>query len=132
MKIVINTGYCGFGLSNEAIQEYIKRKGLNLYDNSAVQKDNNSFYTVPFEEYQSVLRLEEEEYRKKIRGENHNYKGHPSNSLCWDAREIERNDNTLVQILQEMGPRANGKYACLKIVEIPDDVDYVMCEMDGI
>jgi hypothetical protein len=46
-------------------------------------------------------------------------------------RDIDRSDPLLVQVVQEMGEMANGRCARLKIVEIPDGVDYVIQEYDG-
>jgi len=49
----------------------------------------------------------------------------------WWYANIERDDPYLVQIVREMGADANGKYATLKIVEIPGDVDWEIAEYDG-
>jgi hypothetical protein len=49
----------------------------------------------------------------------------------WWYVDIERDDPYLVQIVREMGASANGKYATLKIVEIPGDVDWEIAEYDG-
>lgn len=79
MKIVINRQYGGFDLSEEAMQEYCKRKGLD-----------------------SIQR--------------------------W---EIPRDDPTLVELVETM-PNAGGKYSTLKVVEIPDDVDWKLEDYDGL
>lgn len=44
---------------------------------------------------------------------------------------ISRDDPYLVQIVREMGQRADGTYSTLKIVEIPADVDWEIGEYDG-
>jgi len=46
--------------------------------------------------------------------------------------EIERNDPVLVRIVEELGNEANGTYAHLKVVDIPDGVSYTIEEYDGI
>lgn len=46
-------------------------------------------------------------------------------------REIARHDPVLIDIVEQLGKKANGKYADLYIVEIPDDVKYVIEEYDG-
>lgn len=48
----------------------------------------------------------------------------------WD-RDIPRDDPYLIQIIKELGDKANGSYAELKIVEIPEDVDWIVEEYDG-
>lgn len=46
-------------------------------------------------------------------------------------REIKRDDPVLVQIVDELGPKADGNFAELRIVEIPDDVEWEVYEYDG-
>ena len=44
---------------------------------------------------------------------------------------IERSDPALVLVVKELGVLANGIFAQLKVVEIPDDVDYQIEDDDG-
>ena len=46
--------------------------------------------------------------------------------------DIPRDDKLLIQVVKELGKEANGFAANLKIVEIPDDVDYKIYEYDGL
>jgi hypothetical protein len=46
-------------------------------------------------------------------------------------RDIERNDPALVQMVEELGEKADGEYAELTIVEIPDGVSWDIAEYDG-
>jgi hypothetical protein len=45
---------------------------------------------------------------------------------------IARDDPVLVAIVRELGKSANGKYADLKIVEVPYGVDWTIEEYDGV
>lgn len=45
--------------------------------------------------------------------------------------DIVRNDSILIQVVEELGDLANNKYCELKIVEIPDDVEWQIEEYDG-
>lgn len=45
--------------------------------------------------------------------------------------EVARNDPVLVQVVSELGEQANGKYAKLKIVEVPRYVKWHIQEYDG-
>jgi hypothetical protein len=45
--------------------------------------------------------------------------------------ELARNNVTLVQIIEQLGERANGHYSSLKIIEIPDNVEWHIHEYDG-
>jgi len=46
-------------------------------------------------------------------------------------RDIPRDDSLLIQVVEELGVDANGGCASLKIVEIPDDIDWEIDEYDG-
>jgi len=45
--------------------------------------------------------------------------------------ELRRDDPHLVATVLELGTAANGKYANLKVVTIPDDVEWTIDEYDG-
>jgi len=45
---------------------------------------------------------------------------------------IERNDPLLVQVVEELGAGADNKYSELKIVDIPDDIEWYIHEYDGL
>ena len=48
------------------------------------------------------------------------------------ALDIKRDDPNLIEVIEELGPMAYGDCAELKIVEIPDDVEWEIEEYDGI
>lgn len=52
----------------------------------------------------------------------------PVNFAHW---EINRNDPVLIELVEKMGKDAAGNHADLKVVDIPDDVDWVIDEYDG-
>ena len=81
MKVVINTCFGGFGLSDEALARYNELAGTDL------------------------------DY--------------------WPYTE-ERNNPLLVQVVEELGAKANDFCADLKIVDIPDDVEWYIHEYDGL
>ena len=103
MKIVINSDYGGFSLSDEAILEYGRKKGLNLV------KDENTNWSI------SIF------YKDSVAKENY-----------FEDRDIPRNDPALVEVVEVLGEAANGFAANLKIVEIPEDVDWCIEENDGL
>lgn len=47
------------------------------------------------------------------------------------GREVERHDPRVIQVIEEMGAKANGACAELRVVEIPDGTDYEIDEYDG-
>jgi hypothetical protein len=50
----------------------------------------------------------------------------------WSYYDIERNDQYLVRVIEELGDDANGRFAELKVVDIPDDVEWQIEEYDGL
>ena len=55
--------------------------------------------------------------------------------LDWDdygsAYNNKRDDETLVEVVECLGEKANGDHASLKIVEIPDGIEWQIEEYDG-
>lgn len=50
----------------------------------------------------------------------------------WSYYDIDRNDQHLVRIVEELGDGANGRFAELKVVDIPDEVEWQIDEYDGL
>lgn len=46
--------------------------------------------------------------------------------------EEHRTDSVLTEVVEELGEKANGYRAQLKVVEIPDDMKYEITDYDGI
>lgn len=103
-KIVINDCYGGFGISDKAIEEYAKIKGIELEK----RKPKYPFFDNQIDYY---------------------YAGTDNMFI---ARYIERDDPVLIKIVTELGESANDWASYLKIVEIPDDVDWQIEEYDGL
>lgn len=102
MKIVINNGYGGFSLSDAGMQYYAAAKGLNWI------LANVRWRTFP-EFFQNEVKEENEISR----------------------RAFSRTDPVLVRVVEQLGNIASGQYAKLKVVEIPDDVEWTLESNDG-
>lgn len=123
MKIVINSCYGGFSLSNIAEKEYLKRIGKESYF-YAFQLDGT--YKKVSENSDDILTLTlTKDFGEIIR------RGDIPNDVHFGGRDIKRNDPILVSIIENMGKKANGRYAELKVIEIPDGVDWEISEYDG-
>jgi hypothetical protein len=120
MKIVINNCHGGFGLSEEAIERYIDLRGLALFKDFNSTWKTSSYYTVPVAEFEEAHQQDKKigDYTK-------------SNALCWSQYDIERNDPLLIQVVEEMGENVNTRFSKLKVVEIPNDVEWQIEEYDG-
>ena len=116
-KIVINTCYGGFSLSEKGIVEYARLKGLTVYP----EPDNRfkflppTYWTVPVEE--------------RVKPIDDDWEGYISQTIYdWD---IPRDDPALVLAVEALGEEAYGRFSKLKVVEIPDDVKWEIEEYDG-
>jgi hypothetical protein len=105
MKVVINACHGGFGLSDAAFEKLLDRKGI------AWEKQEGKFGNIEYFHAGHV-------------GSNDHY--------LYDRILTEnRADPDLIAIFEEMGHLANGSYSRLKIVEVPDDVEWEVDEYDG-
>jgi hypothetical protein len=111
-KVVINRCYGGFGVSLEAAREMAGRgharaaEAVSDYD--ARLADRSSQTSV------------ERQYGVSWYG----------GSVA--DRDGERADPILVAVVEEMGAAADGEYASLSVVAIPDDVEWEIDDYDGI
>ena len=121
-KIVYNACYGGFGLSHEAVMRYAEIKGIKLYFNKDYSMYN--YYLIPVDEYN---RIRAEEEAKPVGPGRFK----ESNAACFSVCSIERTDPILVQVIEELGERANGDYAKLMIEELPAGTLYRIDEYDG-
>lgn len=132
MKVVINKCYGGFGLSEAAMQRYAELKGLTLYPEVDPKFPGSSFVTYwivppsergPFvgDDEWAAASLEERQASNKRWGQQTLY-----------DRYINRDDPALVQVVEELGDAANGGFARLRVVDVPDGVEWELDEYDGV
>lgn len=57
--------------------------------------------------------------------------GLPSEARISPHYDFNRDDPNLVEVVKELGERANGMRASLQIVNIPDDVKWTIEEYEG-
>ena len=112
MKVVVNCCYGGFGLSNEAIEWLVNKKGwvvTELTDEREMVNPNADL----------VVRRPE--------------KIPPWYDFCkWGGDEKELRANlALVECVETLGEKANDWASNLKILEVPDDVGWYISEYDG-
>jgi len=53
------------------------------------------------------------------------------NKYFWNEDDIKRDDPALVKTVEDLGEKANSMCSELKVVEIPDDVDWKITEHSG-
>ncbi len=110
MKVAINTCFGGFSLSDAAFEKLLERMGIEF---EVVTNDGHSGLLTHY-------------YRKGMVGKNDAY-------LSQYDFNRDRSDADLIAVIEEMGAAAaSGKYAEIKIVEIPDGVEFEIDEYDGV
>jgi len=137
MKVVINSCYGGFSLSPLAVKRMAELQGKECYfldkDNEEItmEKCERTFFwsAVSIKDFNKMLcRKNWNEMTEKERTKEHKL----CNSAYLDQRPENRSDPHLIQVVEELGDKANGTHAKLRIVEIPDDIQYSIEEYDGI
>jgi hypothetical protein len=124
-KIVVNKCYGGFSLSPKA--------ALKIYElGGTVMK-------YPIDEYYSSdsdkLNEDQENWKKYLETGKTSWFltiFSPDGKYVISEREIDRDDPILVQVVEELGNEANGDCAKLRVVEIPDGVEWIIEEYDGL
>ena len=109
-KIAINRCFGGFGLSDEAFEKLLTRKGI-------------AFEKVVNPEKSSLL------------GTSYFNAGHAGEDDQYLAQyELFENraDPDLIAVIEEMGDAANGWAAEITIVEVPADAQWHVAEYDGL
>jgi hypothetical protein len=118
MKVVINKCYGGFGLSRIAVEKLIGCPHVKL-EEPGDYYGNRPGWEKHFEEDQKSEYLPNFIHEGKI--------------VCDEHRDdAARGCPALVAVVQVMGALADGDYAKLKVVEVPDDVEWELTEYDGI
>ena len=146
MKVILNKCYGGFGVSFEAYKLYAEKKGIELYpymeDNSNyISKGETIYHKTDWSEPDwSDIRLNRiAHYFTKDLGEtileNKNNKSefnklYKNYSLYINGKY--RTDPILIEVVEELGEKANGRFADLQVVEIPDGMEYTIDDYDGV
>jgi hypothetical protein len=125
MKIVINACFGGFGLSYVAVMRYAELKGIKLY--AYLDDITKRIYGD-----RAVIGNDELIHHYATKKLKDGYNDAELNDNYFSDYDIPRNDPVLIQVVEEMGEKASGWSAQLKIVEIPDGLDWEIDEYDGI
>lgn len=115
-KIVINRCYGGFGLSEAGMRRYAELKGLPFYvwRKPGSQSDVYKHYFTA--DPSGMTEIDNDFYRKYS---------------LYD-HDLDRTDPVLVQVVEELGEKANDWTAELVIEELPKKTLYRIDEYDGL
>lgn len=121
MKIILNKCYGGFDISDEAYELYAEKKGLTLYRYYDDYKNKQMLKGSGLINYYFTKDFGDNIEKDKIDWKTNLYLNYG-----------HRDDPTLVEVVEELGNKASGSYSNLVVVEIPDNMDYVIDNYDGI
>ena len=124
-EVVINSCYGGFGLSPKAIKRYLELKGKECFvylNNVKLETDEK------IENNKNRMFLE---YYTKDFGEIVAYTGNIK-EFRFSVYDLDREDKDLIRVIKELGTKADGTFSKLKIIEIPEDIEYTIEEYDGL
>ena len=126
MKLVINRCYGGFGLSQLAVREYLKRKGKECFIYSDENIGSGKLYRQTKIENANIFSI----YTTKDFGETTTWE--EIQEYYFYPRDIDRTDLDLIDVVKKLGNKANGTCSELKIVEIPEGIEFELSEYDGL
>jgi hypothetical protein len=133
MKVVINKCYGGFGLSDAAYAKLIEwGVPVRKYVKEERDEQTGLYKDEPLNDGEIIF---DRELTPKGEDDiNDMYYKYPTIREryweCWIRQN--RTHPLLVRVVEELGEAASGRYAKLKVVDVPDGVDYEIDEYDGI
>ena len=113
MKIAINTKHGGFDLSEKAVLRYAELAGIKVYKRQ-IYSSMIEWITIPLKEYKELLETT------------------GNLSLSGYTLNITRNDPILIRVIEELGKECNTDWSSIKVVEIPDDIEWEISCYDGV
>lgn len=147
MEVILNKEYGSFSVSLMAYKLYAEKKGIELYayygdySNYLSQgvvvyrkidwtvlslleyHNNNSSSLYCFTKDLGESIIESKENKEEVNEIFIEY--------CFHLGSKDREDPILIEVVKELGSKANGSFSDLRIVNIPDDLDYVIDVYDG-
>ncbi len=129
MKIIINTCFGGFGLSEVAYERLIEL-GIPVQAYVEQERDEDGLYKPqPKNDGRVIFDRNLAESPDKLNDSMRTLCGRYWTS--WNDNDT-RVDPLVIQVVEELGDKANGRCASLEIIEIPDGIEWEISEYDGI
>ena len=126
MKVILNKCYGGFDVSDKGYKLYAQKKHIPLYlykgnySTGYYEKRsgamNNRFGFIYFtKDFGDCFKPTDEDFKYSL-----------------SLSDKHREDSTLIEVVEELGKEASGRFGDLVVVDIPDGMKYVIDDYDGI
>lgn len=134
MKVVINACHGGFGLS-EAAYEKLAEWGIPIREYVQEKRGEDGLYKdEPLNDGEVIFDRELTPLgADKFNDIYHQFKGKSRFSRrYWDTwTRDSRQHPLIIRVVEEMGEAASGECAKLKVVEVPEGVEFEISDYDG-
>jgi hypothetical protein len=107
MKIAINADFGGFSLSEQAFQKLLALKNIEFEVEESNSYIGNTYYLAGREHTDATYISQREFYENRA-------------------------DADLIAVIEQLGEAASGNYSNIKIVDIPDNIDWHIVEYEGL
>lgn len=133
VKVVYNSDFGGFSLSGKAIRYFMELKGKTIF---AYRKEGNTYQKIEnptdgdFNDWD--VTLFDKDFGKSFNNYGPEHDDHYVSGYISTEGELgyARHDPELVKTVEDLGSKANGSHAHLKIKELKGNL-YVINEYDG-
>lgn len=131
VKVVYNSDFGGFSLSGKAICYFMELKGKTIF---AYHKEGNTYRKIEnptnedFDDWD--VATFDKDFGKSFNNYGPEHDDHYVSGYISTEGDYPRHDPELVKTVEDLGSKANGSYAHLKIKELKGNL-YLIDEYDG-
>ena len=131
VKVVYNSDFSEFSLSGKAIRYFMELKGKTIF---AYRKEGNTYRKIEnptdgdFEDWD--VTLFDKDFGKSFNDYKQEHDDHYVSGYISTEGDYPRHDPELVKTVEDLGSKANGSHAHLKIKELKGNL-YIIDECDG-
>jgi hypothetical protein len=137
-KILIYDSYGGFSLTPQVFEMWLQRSGheYELYHNKRIKIGEyerikiNHTSEIEDEYADFIFFSKDEQLGQKGKPYSFYWEDYGSWNLYYNDYTIDRDDSILIELFLELCEKFNKDYEDYKIIEIPEDVDWIVCSSD--
>lgn len=123
MKVIINSGYGKFEVSNKAKERYFQLNQIPVFFYHQCDKEGKLYCKVTSNNRAPNIYYTFTDYGDITDRIKFNY-------IDWSSIRM-RTDSTFIQVVEELGEQVNSPPSYLKIIEIPNEIEFEIERVDG-